>query len=68
MSEHEALARFHNWCAARHRKVETRRFLRSRCIMHAQGSPLTNLRIRLSSRSGIYTSAPAVDLRIVKEI
>ena len=40
MSEHEALARFHDWCAARHRKVETRRLWRSRCMMHAQRSPL----------------------------
>ena len=29
MSEHEALARFHDWCAARHRKAETRRLWRS---------------------------------------
>jgi hypothetical protein len=33
MSEREALARFHDWCAARHRKL-TRRLWRSRCVMH----------------------------------
>ena len=32
MSEREALARFHDWRAARHRKAETRRLWRSRCI------------------------------------
>ena len=67
MSEHLELARFHDWCAARHRIVETRRLWRPRCMMHAQ-SPLTNARIRLVRGSRIYTSAPPVDLRIVKEI
>ena len=64
MSEHEALARFHYWCAARHRKAETRRLWRSRCVMHAQRSPLTNVLIRSGScaEGRIYTSAPAVDL------
>jgi hypothetical protein len=58
MSEHEALARFHYGCAARHHKVEIRRLWRSRCMMHAQRSPLTNIliRIRLLRRSRIYTS------------
>jgi hypothetical protein len=32
MSEREALARFRDWRAARHRKAETRRLWRSRCI------------------------------------
>ena len=32
MSEREALARFHDWRAARHRKAEKRRLWRSRCI------------------------------------
>jgi hypothetical protein len=41
MSEHEALARFHYGCAARHHKVEIRRLWRSRCMMHAQRSPST---------------------------
>jgi hypothetical protein len=70
MSEHEALARFHYGCAARHHKVEIRRLWRSRCMMHAQRSPLTNvlIRIRLLRRSRIYTSASAVGLRTVKEI
>jgi hypothetical protein len=41
MSEHEALARFHYGCAARHHKVEIRRLWRSRCMMYAQRSPST---------------------------
>lgn len=61
MSEQEALARLCEWCAARHRKVETRRLWCFRCVMHA-------IRIPLLRRSRIYSSAPAVDLRIVKEI
>jgi hypothetical protein len=68
MSEHEAPARFHAWCAARHRNVATRGLWRSCCMMRAPRSPLTNVRIRLLHRSRIYTSGPAVDLRIVKEI
>ena len=32
MTEREAMARFHDWRAARHRKAETRRLWRSRCI------------------------------------
>ena len=67
MSEQESLARFHV-CAARHRIVETRRLWRPRCMIHAQRSPLTNVRIRLLRGSRIYTSAPTVDLHIVKEI
>jgi hypothetical protein len=50
MSEHEALARFHYGCAARHHKVEIRRLWRSRCMMHAQRSPLTNVLIRSANR------------------
>ena len=61
MSKHEALARFRYWCAARPRKVETRRLWRFRCVMHA-------IRISLLRRSRIYSSAPAVNLCIVKEI
>jgi hypothetical protein len=70
MSEREAQARFHDWCAARHTKAETPRLWRSRCMMHAPRSPLATvlIRIRLVRRSGIYTSAAAVNLRIVKEI
>jgi hypothetical protein len=70
MSEQEALARFHYGCATRHHKVEIRRLWRSRCMMRAQRSPLTNIliRIRLLRRSRIYTSASAVGLRMVKEI
>jgi hypothetical protein len=64
MSEHEAQARFQRLCAARHRKAETRRLWRSRCVMQAQRSPLDLApnQIRLLRRSRIYTSAPAVDL------
>ena len=64
MSEHEALARFHYGYAARHHKVEIRQLWRSRYMMHAQRSPLTNIliRIQLLRRSRIYTSASAVDL------
>jgi hypothetical protein len=61
MSENEALARFHCWCSARHRKVETRQRWRSCCVMHA-------IRIPLLRQSRIYTSARAVDLRIVTEL
>jgi hypothetical protein len=43
MSKHEARARFHDWRATRHRKVETRRLWRCRCIMDSQRSPLTNV-------------------------
>ena len=70
MSEGKALLRFHDWRAARNRKAMTRRLWCSRCMMHAQRSPLTNvlIRIRLLRRSRIYTSASAVGLRIVKEI
>ena len=32
MTEREAMACFHDWRAARHRKAETRRLWRSRCI------------------------------------
>ena len=49
MSEDEPPARFHDWCAARHRKVETRWLWRFRCVMHAQRSPLTNVLIRSGS-------------------
>jgi hypothetical protein len=33
MSEHEALLRFHHWCATWHGKVETRRLWRCRWVM-----------------------------------
>jgi hypothetical protein len=32
MSEREALARYHDWCASRYRKAATRRLWRSHCI------------------------------------
>ena len=70
MSEHEALARFQDWCAARHRKVETRRLWRSRCMMHAQRSPLQNvlIRIRLLRQAGSILRHRPLTYRIVKEI
>jgi hypothetical protein len=69
MSEHEAPARFYDWCAARHRKVETRRLWRSRCMMHAQRSPLTNVRVRFLRRrairiTGIPKFAPEILHRV----
>jgi len=70
MSEHEALARFHYGCAARHHKVEIRRLWRSRCMMYAQRSPLTNvlIRIRLLRRAGSTLRHRPSTYRIVKEI
>jgi hypothetical protein len=70
MSKHEALARFHYGCAARHHKVEIRRLWRSRCMMHAQRSPLTNvlIRIRLFRQAGSILRHRQLTYRIVKEI
>ena len=70
MSEHEALARSTMSVPRGTTKLRYAGFGRSRCMMHAQRSPLTNIliRIRLLRRSRIYTSASAVGLRMVKEI
>ena len=70
MSEHEALARFHYGCAARYHKVEIRRLWRSRCMMHAQRSPLTNILIRiwLLRRAGSILRHRPLTHRVVKEI
>jgi hypothetical protein len=70
MSEHEAQAPFHDWCAAQHRKAETRRLLRSRCVMHAQRSPLTTVLIRSGSgaEGGSILRHGPLTYRIVKEI
>jgi hypothetical protein len=70
MSEHEALMRFHYWCAARPRKAETRRLWRRRCVMHAQRSPLTNVLIRSGScdEGGFILRHRPSTNRIVKEI
>jgi hypothetical protein len=70
MSEHEALTRFHDRCAARHRKAETRRFWRSRCVMDAQRPPLTEvpIRTRLLRRAGSILRHLPLTYRIVKEI
>ena len=69
MSEHEALARFHYGCAARHNKVEIRRLWRSRCMMYAQRSPLTNVLIwiRLLRQAGSILRHQPLTYRIVKE-
>jgi hypothetical protein len=70
MSEHEALARFHDWYAARRRKAETRWLWRRRCVMHAQRSPLTKVLIRSASCAEgefILRHRPLTN-RIVKEI
>ena len=69
MSEHEALARFHYGCAARHPKVEIRRLWRSCCMMYAQRSPLNVLiRIRLWRQAGSILRHRPLTYRIVKEI
>ena len=70
MNEHEAQARFHDCGAARHRKVETRRLWHSRCVMHAQRSPLTDVLIRSGScaEGGFILRHRPLTYRIVKEI
>ena len=69
MSEHEALARFHYGCAARHHKVEIRRLWRSCCMMYAQRSPLNVLiRIRFLRQAGSMLRHRPSTYRIVKEI
>ena len=62
MSEHEALKRFHDRCAARHRKAETRRLRRPLRDAHTTITlDQRPNRIRLLRRRRIYTSAPSVD-------
>ena len=70
MSKHEAQARFHDWCAARHRKAETRRLWRSRWLMDAQRSLLTEvlISIRLLRQAGSILRHRPSTYRIVKEI
>ena len=70
MSEHEALKRFHDRCAARHRKAETRRLWRHRCVMHTQRSPWTNVLIGSGScvEGGFILRHRPLTNRIVKEI
>jgi hypothetical protein len=70
MSEHEAQAPFHDWCAAQHRKAEMRRLWRSRCAMYAQRSPLTNVPIRSGScaEGGFILRHRPLTHCIVKEI
>jgi hypothetical protein len=69
MSEHEALARFRYWCAARHRKVQTCRLRRSRGMIDAQRSRLTTVLIRSGSRpeAGSILRHRSLTYRIVKE-
>jgi hypothetical protein len=70
MSEHEAQARLHYWCFAQHRKVKTLRLWHSRCVMHAQRSPLTTVLIRSGSgaEGGSILRHRPLTYRIVKEI
>jgi hypothetical protein len=70
MSEHEALLRFHDSCAAWHGKAETRRLWRRRCVMHARRSPLTNVLIRSGScaEGGFILRHRPLTNRIAKEI
>ena len=70
MSEHEAQARLHYGCAARHHKVEIRRLWRSRCMMHAQRSPLTDVLIRSGScaEAGSILRHRPLAYHVVKEI
>ena len=70
MSEHEALLRFHDWCAAWHGKAETRRLWSCRCVMHARRSPLTNVLVRSGScaEGGSRLRHPPLTYRIVEEI
>jgi hypothetical protein len=70
MSKYEAQARFHHWCDARRRQVETSRLLRSRCMMRAQRSHLTNvpIGIRLLRQAGSILLHRPLTYRIVKEI
>jgi hypothetical protein len=70
MTEYEALTRFHYWCAARHTKAEALRLWRRRRMMHAQGSPLTNVLIRSGScaEGGFILRHRRLTNRIVKEI
>jgi hypothetical protein len=70
MSKYEAQARFHHWCDARRRQVETRRLWHSRWVMHAQRSPLTNvpIGIRLLRQAGSILRHRPLTYRIVKEI
>ena len=70
MSEHEALLRFHDWCAAWHGKAQTRRLWRCRWVMHAQRLPLTTVLVRSGScaEGGSRLRHPPLTYRIVEEI
>jgi hypothetical protein len=70
MSEHEALLRFHDWCAAWHGKAQICRLWRCRCVMHPQRSPLINVLVRSGScaEAGSTPQHEPLTYRIVKEI
>ena len=70
MSEHEALLRFHDWCAAWQGKAQTRRLGRCRWVMHPQRSPLTEVLVRSGScaEAGSLLQHGPLTYRIVKEI
>jgi hypothetical protein len=70
MSEHEALTRFHDWRAAWHRKAETRRLWRCRCVMHPQRSRLIEVLVRsgFCAESGSILQHGPLTYRVVKEI
>ena len=70
MSEHQVRVCFHDWCAARRRQVDASWLLRSRCMMHAQRSLLTNvpIGIRLLRQAGSILRHRPLTYLIVKEI
>ena len=70
MSEHEALLRLHDWCAAWHGKAETGRLWRCRWVMHAQRLPLTTVLIRSGScaEAGSILRHPPLTYPTVEEI
>ena len=70
MSEHEALLRLHDWCAAWHGKAETGRLWSSGCVMNTQLSPLIKVPVRSGSRAeaGFMLRHRPLTNRIVKEI
>ena len=70
MSEYDRLTRLYYWSGAWHRKVETRRLWRSRCMTHTERSPLTNVLIRSGScaEGGFILRHRPLTYRIVKEI
>ena len=70
MSEHEALLRFHDWCASWHGKAETRWLAHCRCVMQPQCSPLTEVLVRSGScaEAGSILRHRPLTHRMAKEI